>query len=53
MEKLFKLAEGDDLCSFLYGQFTRARLGNYSAMNRLGYDFGNVGQHQGKLRIHL
>jgi hypothetical protein len=53
MEKLFKLAEGDELCAFLYGQFTRARLGNYSAMGRLGNDFSGVTQHLGKLRIHL
>lgn len=53
MEKLFKQGENDELLAYLYQQYSQNNLVNYSAMNRLGEDFNDVMQHNGKLRLIL
>jgi hypothetical protein len=53
MEKMNKIVEGDDLFVYIYGQFSRNELKNYSAMGRLEWDFSDASQHNGKLRLIL
>lgn len=53
IDKVRKLAEGDDLCEHIYAQFTRNQITNFSAMGNLGEDYENLTQFQSKFKLHV
>lgn len=53
MERLRKVADGDELAEYLYSQFSKNSIRDYSAIGRLGADFSGVGQIQCKFKLHL
>lgn len=53
MEKLRKLADGDELAEYMYAQFAKNNIKDYSAINRLTGDFSGVSQIQSKFKLHL
>lgn len=46
-----KLVNDDELFFYLFNKFSKGSLPNYSAMDRLAFDFTGVNQHNGKLRL--
>jgi hypothetical protein len=53
IERLRKVAEGEELAEYLHAQFTKNSIKDYSAISRLGADFSGVSQIQCKFKLHL
>lgn len=52
MERLRKAAEGDELAEYMYAQFSKGSIRDYSAISRLSADF-SVEQIQCKFKLHI
>lgn len=50
---LRRVAEGDELAEYIYAQFARSNIRDYSAIGRLGVDFSDVAQIQSKPKLHI
>jgi hypothetical protein len=53
IERLRRVAEGDDLAEYMHSQFVRGNIQDYSAIPRLAADFSGVEQIQCKFKLHL
>lgn len=51
IEKVYKFSEGDGLCEYLYGQYSKGKIMNYSEMGVLGEDFFQLQQFHSKLKL--